>query len=179
MTTHKNDSARWVMLTVVGADRPGIVARLSGALYDAGCNLGDASMARLGGNFAVMLMVEGVEGGRLEQVLGPVIDDYGLRLHLDPIEGALHAQQEANVQVTVYGADRPGIVAQVTGALFRAGFNILELNSDVGGTEDQPVYVMVLDGVAQGGSAAIEQALAPVRVGGIEVCVTALEPLVA
>lgn len=179
MTTPAPESARWVMLTVVGADRPGIVARLSGALYDAGCNLGDASMARLGGNFSVMLMVEGVESGRLEQLLRPVIDDYGLRLHLDPIEGALHAQQEANVQVTVYGADRPGIVAQVTGALFRAGFNILELNSDVGGTADQPVYVMVLDGVAQGGSAAIEQALAPVRGGGIDVCVTPLEPLVA
>jgi glycine cleavage system transcriptional repressor len=179
MTTHASDCDRWVMLTVVGADRPGIVARLTGALYDAGCNLGDASMARLGGNFSVMLMVEGVESGRLEQLLRPVIDAFGLRLHLDPIEGVLHTQQEANVQVTVYGADRPGIVAQVTGALFRAGFNILELNSDVGGTADQPVYVMVLDGVAQGGSAAIEQALAPVRGGGIDVCVTPLEPLVA
>jgi glycine cleavage system transcriptional repressor len=179
MTTHANDSDRWVMLTLVGTDRPGIVARLSGALYDAGCNLGDTSMARLGGNFAVMLMVEGVESGRLEQLLRPVVEDFGLRLHVDPIEGALHAQQEANVQVTVYGADRPGIVAQVTGALFRAGFNILDLNSDVGGTADQPVYVMILNGVAEGGSAAIERALAPVRVGGIEVCITPLEPLVA
>ncbi len=178
MTTESNDSARWVMLTVVGADRPGIVAQLTDALYRGGCNLGEAAMERLGGNFAVMLMVEGADAATLERLLRPVTDGLGLRLHVDPIEGALYSHQEPNVQVTVYGADRPGIVAQVTGALSAAGFNILDLNSDVGGTRERPMYVMVLDGLATGGAAAVEQALAPLRAGGIEVQVTALEPLI-
>jgi len=34
----------WHMLTVVGADRPGIVAKLTEALFRGGCNLGEASM---------------------------------------------------------------------------------------------------------------------------------------
>jgi glycine cleavage system transcriptional repressor len=168
----------WFMLTVVGADREGIVARLTEALYRGGCNLGEASMARLGGNFAVMLMVDGPDASTLEGLLRPVIGALGLRLHIDPSKGALHTSQDPNVQVTVYGADRPGIVAQVTGALFRAGFNILDLNCEVGGTSERPMYVMVLEGLAPGGAADAEEALAPLRAGGIEVTVSALEPLV-
>ena len=30
----------WFMLTVIGKDRPGIVAHVTAALFDAGCNLG-------------------------------------------------------------------------------------------------------------------------------------------
>jgi len=48
----------WYMLTMVGKDRPGIVAEVSQVLFEAGGNLGEASMARLGGNFTVMLMLQ-------------------------------------------------------------------------------------------------------------------------
>ena len=46
---------QWFMLTVIGSDQAGIVSGLTGALYQAGANLGEASMARLGGNFTIML----------------------------------------------------------------------------------------------------------------------------
>jgi len=178
MSIHSDDGRRWFMLTVIGADQPGIVARLTDALYRGGCNLGEASMARLGGNFAVMLMVEGVEADAVEQLVRPVTQELGLRLHVDPIEGALHRHQEPNVQVTVHGADRPGIVAQVTGALARTGFNVLDLYSDVGGTADRPIYIMIIDGLADGGAEAIEAALRPLRDNGIEVRVTALDTMI-
>ncbi len=47
----------WYMLTAVGEDRAGIVAGVTKALFEGGCNLGDASMMRLGGSFSIMLMV--------------------------------------------------------------------------------------------------------------------------
>jgi glycine cleavage system transcriptional repressor len=171
-------NARWHMLTVVGSDQPGIVAKLTEALYRGGCNLGEASMARLGGNFSVMLMVEGADAAVLEQLVRPVTDALGLRLHLDPIHGELHRHVEPNVQVTVYGADRPGIVAQTTAALASAGFNILDLNTDVGGTDGQPIYIMLIDGYAAEGIAVVERAITPLRAGGIEVRVTALDTLI-
>ena len=49
---------RWYMLTMFGKDQLGVVARLSAALCKNGCNLGDSSMARLGSNFTIMLMVQ-------------------------------------------------------------------------------------------------------------------------
>lgn len=170
--------AQWLMLTVVGSDRPGIVARLTDALFRAGCNLGEASMVRLGGNFTIMLMVEGVAPEALVHLLQPVADELGLRLHVDAIQGALHRHAAPNMQVTVHGADRPGIVAQVTSALAATGFNILDLNSDVGGTHEQPIYIMIIEGIAPAGPAGVERALAPLRANGIEVRVSALDTLV-
>jgi glycine cleavage system transcriptional repressor len=177
MDTTSQGNGRWHMLTVVGADRPGIVAALTAALYRGGCNLGEASMVRLGGNFTVMLMVEGAGAEALAALMRPVTDEFGLRLHVDPIEGVLHRHPEPNVQVTVHGADRPGIVAQVTGALAGLGFNILDLSSEVGGTRERPIYIMIIDGAVAGGVPAVEQALAPLRASGIEVRVTGLDML--
>ena len=47
----------WLMLTLVGKDLPGIVAKISQAVFDLSGNLGETSMTRLGGNFTIMLMV--------------------------------------------------------------------------------------------------------------------------
>ena len=47
--------------------------------------------------------------------------------------------------VSVYGADRPGIVHRVTSTLADAGANIVDLTTRVIGDEDRPVYAMVLD----------------------------------
>ena len=49
--------ATWFMLTMIGKDKPGMVAAISGALADHGVTLGETSMLRLGGNFTVMMMV--------------------------------------------------------------------------------------------------------------------------
>ncbi len=169
----------WYMVTVVGEDRPGIVAALTQALFAQGAQLGEASMVRLGGNFTIMLMVNtDASMSKLEEALAQLMQSMGLRLHLDQIKAHLHAHLEPNVQVSVFGADRPGIVAEVTGALAQAGFNILDLNSDVGGTADKPIYVMLIDGYSEQGTAALEAALAPVRRSGIEVRVTPIDTLI-
>ena len=42
----------------IGADRPGIVAALTGALFEAGGNLEDVSSSILRGHFAIMLVVD-------------------------------------------------------------------------------------------------------------------------
>lgn len=169
----------WFMLTLVGEDRPGIVAKLTAALYEGGCNLGEAAMARLGGNFSVMLMVQ--HRGTLETLnalVSPVAHALGLHVHMDRIEGHLHHHLIPDVRVTVYGADRAGIVAQVTGALLHAGFNILDLQSDVGGSAAKPVYIMTMEGQANEGIQAIETALSEIAREGIEVDVQPIETLI-
>jgi glycine cleavage system transcriptional repressor len=170
---------RWYMLTVVGKDRPGIVAALSEALYGGGANLGEASMVRLGGNFAIMLMVESeLDEAGLGAQLGPATRRLDLHLHVDAIDGRLHEHREPNVRIAVHGADRPGIVAQVTAALAGVGLDILDLDSDVAGTAAQPIYVMIIDGHVPASIDAVQRALEPVRQGGIEVRVTPIDILV-
>jgi glycine cleavage system transcriptional repressor len=169
----------WYMLTLVGADRPGIVARVTQALFQAGATLGEASMLRLGANFTIMMMVSGVASAApLEAALSPVARDLGLCVHLDPIGGGLHHHLVPNVQIRVQGADRPGIVAQVTGALARTGFNILELESDVAGDARSPVYIMNIQGYSATTLETLEAALQALGRQGIEVDVCPIETLI-
>lgn len=167
------------MLTVVGEDRPGIVARLTRELFAAGASLGEASMLRLGGNFTIMLMARGrftVEDLRAR--LATTVDGLALHLHVDEIEGGLHRHVVPDVRIRVHGADRPGIVAEVTELLAGLGFNILSLDSDVAGGQGAPLYVMQIEGVAADGIDAIGSALESLRAGGVDVRVEAIETLV-
>lgn len=170
---------KWYMLTLVGKDRPGIVAKVSAALFEAGGDLGEASMMRLGGNFSIMLMVR-YEGTakQLADVVEPVADSLGLHYHVDHIEGHLHRHQVPDVRITVYGADRAGIVAKVTGALAEAGLDITDLTSDVAGTEVSPIYVMQIEGVAREGVDALQSALDVVATEGIEAKLSTIETLI-
>lgn len=171
--------ASWTMLTLVGADRPGIVARVTRALYRVGCNLGEASMIRLGGNFTIMLMVGGERRcDELEAALAPVAEELGLRLHLDPVRGGLHQHLVPNIQVRVVGADRAGIVADVTEILAEQGFNILELESDVAGDETKPVYIMNIQGYCERTLESLEQALSGLAAKGISADVAPVEVLI-
>ncbi|HDP88830.1 MAG TPA: ACT domain-containing protein [Thioalkalivibrio sp.] len=169
----------WIMLTVVGADRPGIVAALTERLFEAGAHLGEASMMRLGSSFTIMLMVKSeAPPGTLAGLLEPLARDMNLRIHVDPVEGGLHRHLEPDVRITVHGADRVGIVARVTGTLAEAGLNILDLESDVGGSVAHPIYIMVIEGQARHGIRALEQVVEPLRREGIEVVVHAVDTLI-
>lgn len=169
----------WFMLTVVGADRPGIVARLTAALFDGGCNLGEASMLRLGGNFTIMLMVQRDGGAdQLTALVEPVTRSLGLALHVDRIEGGLHRHIEPDVAITVAGADRAGIVAQAVGAFAEAGLNILNLESSVAGSAEQPLYIMHIEGQALEGIQALHSAQEIVRREGIDVSLTPMDTLI-
>ncbi|MDH5299842.1 MAG: amino acid-binding protein [Gammaproteobacteria bacterium] len=170
---------QWYMLTVVGEDQPGIVSAITQALFDNQCNLGEASMMRLGGNFTIMLMVQSDHSASgLETVLVGVTRKMGLRLHVDAIEGRLHQHKTPDVQIAVFGADRAGIVAQVTGALAEAGLDILDLNSDVAGRATAPIYIMQIQGVATRGVEALQQAIDAIDDDSMDVRIEAIDTLV-
>lgn len=169
----------WHMLTLVGKDQTGIVAGITHALFEAGANLGEASMMRLGGNFTMMVMVDhSASAVELERLLAPVAQRLGLRVHVDTIGGELHHHMEPNFSVSVSSADRTGIVARVARALSDAGCHILHLESDVGGSADKPIYIMHIDGYTAAGSDAVEQALAPIKREHMHIHIEALEPMV-
>jgi glycine cleavage system transcriptional repressor len=169
----------WNMLTLVGADRPGIVARVTRAIYRAGGSLGEASMIRLGGSFTIMMMVSGKGAAvETERAVSQVASDLDLRFHMDPVEGGLHRHMVPNVQVRVTGADRSGIVADVTGALAEAGFNILELESDVAGDEDRPVYIMNIQGYSEQTIESLQAAVSRLADEGIAVDISSVETLI-
>ena len=169
----------WKMLTLVGQDKPGIVAKITTALFDAGAKLGEASMMRLGGNFTIMLMVKSDQSvEQLDQSIESVVTEMQLTSSFQTIEASLHQHQIPDTRITVYGADRPGIVAKATTHLLEAGFNILDLESDVAGSEADPIYIMHMEGIAANGPEALEKAMGQIEKDGVNVDVTPIDVMI-
>jgi glycine cleavage system transcriptional repressor len=135
-----------LVITAVGEDRPGIVAAVTGVLLDHGCNLLDTSMTILRGRFAMMLVVSGPDDtAPLARALDAATGPLGVRAVVAPAPAAAGAEGGEPYGLSVYGADRPGIVARIAGLLADRGVNITDLTTRVIGAEDRPVYAMVLD----------------------------------
>jgi glycine cleavage system transcriptional repressor len=169
----------WFMLALVGQDQVGIVANITNTLYRGGCNLGETSMLRLGESFTMMMMVNTqLDENTLISMIKPTADVLNLHLHIDQIIGALHPHPEPDVKIVVHGADRAGIVAQVTGKLAQAGLNILDLETGVGGSSEKPFYFMQIEGCATQGMNALQRALEELKEnlqGNIEINLSPLE----
>lgn len=160
-------------VTAIGKDRPGIVAALSATLLDLDGNIEDSRMAILGGHFSVMLIVKvpaAVDRDQLAARIGAAGEELGLdAVSVSPVADVDDEAGEASHVLTVYGADHPGIVAAVTGALAGLGVNITDLSTRLAGGD---LYVMVIElGIAgDGGVEAVEAALAEVGASsGVEV----------
>jgi glycine cleavage system transcriptional repressor len=108
----------------------------------------------------------------------PVAESLGLHLHLDRIEARMHKHMEPDVRISVYGADRAGIVARITGALAEAGLHILDMDTIVAGTEEKPIYIMQIDGHAAEGVEALQSALDVVAEKGIEAKLETIDTMV-
>ena len=135
-------------VTVVGADRPGIVAAITRALFELGCNLEDATSTILQGHFSMMLVVKPPEGVAVEEVdrrLQAAGKPLGLVVAARPVADAHSQSPVPSHMVSVYGSDRPGIVFRVAEVLAENGANITDLTSRLIGTEEQPVYAVMME----------------------------------
>ena len=131
-------------VTAVGADQPGIIARVTEVLLAHDGNLADSTMTILGGQFAIVLLVDTAAApAALEAALIEATADLGLVVAVRPV-GPGHDSPPATHMVSVYGADRPGIVHAVTAALAQHEINITDLETAVVEGEE-PVYVMLLE----------------------------------
>jgi glycine cleavage system transcriptional repressor len=140
---------RHYAVSAVGADRPGIVAAVTGVFLDNGCNLEDTSMTILRGHFAMMLVVaapDGLDQAGLESALTGPASDFDLVVAVRAIDDNVPTSPEGDAwTVSVYGADRPGIVHRMASSLADRGVNIVDLSTRVIGDADRPVYAMILE----------------------------------
>ena len=140
-----------VAVTVIGDDRPGIVGAVTRILFESGCNLEDISSTILRGHFSMVLIVRTppeLDAPELETRMGSTATELGLVITVRPVSDApLHIAPPTHM-VSVYGADRPGIVYRVADVLAKGDVNITDLTSRVIGPEDAPVYALMLEVVA-------------------------------
>ncbi len=173
-------------VTVISKDRPGIVADTAEVLYRLGCNLEDSSCTMLGGDFAMILTVSHPKPftkSRLVDEFKRLHDDKGLVAHVRTL-GEEELQHQAPpgelCLISVYGADRPGIVYRVTRELAGLQVTIADLNTRVAGTKGDPVYVMMLEAYVPVGKSIgdIDELLSVLRTElQVEIGVRAITPV--
>jgi len=133
-----------LVMTVIGADRPGLVQLVASRVADHGGNWLESRMGHLGGQFAGILRVE-VAAERVDELVGALhrLEQDGLRVLVHAEGGGVenggqkteNGGQKANggsvtAVVALVGQDRPGILRSVSGVFAAHGVNVEELASE-------------------------------------------------
>jgi glycine cleavage system transcriptional repressor len=146
-------------ITVLGHDRPGIIAETTAQLARLGLNLEDSTMTLLRGHFAMTLICAGsATDTEIEAALAPLTADGTLTVTVREIA---EEQPEASVGtswvLTVHGGDRTGIVSAIVSRVAEAGGNITDLTTRLVGE----LYLLVaeIDLPASADVAAVEAAI--------------------
>ena len=118
-----------LILTVAGADRPGLVSAVADVVDAHGGNWENSSLAELAGTFAGVIEVSVPSGnaGELEHALGALegLLSVAVRTGADAAASA-----DRLLEIQVLGNDRPGIVREISGVLSAHALSIEELATE-------------------------------------------------
>jgi glycine cleavage system regulatory protein len=122
-----------LVMTVIGADRPGLVQLVASCVADHGGNWLESRMCHLGGQFAGILRVE-VPLARRDELLSALraMEAKGLEaiIHTEGSVETSGAARGSLATVELVGQDRPGILRSVSAVFAAHGMNVEELASE-------------------------------------------------
>lgn len=123
-----------LLVTATGADRPGIVARLTEVFVKHGANLEESRMALLGGEFAAIILVSVPEDKIAplnHELAGLKQEEITVSTKSTQPVSAERFKGYVPCELTVSGADHEGIVHTVSSYLRDHSINIQLMESDV------------------------------------------------
>jgi glycine cleavage system regulatory protein len=121
-----------LVITLIGADRPGLVEAVAAVVAEHGGNWLEGRMAHLAGRFAGILRVEvpPEQLGALSAALTR-LESGGLRIVTETGAATASADPARAMEVELLGLDRPGLVKEVSRLLASRRINVEELATDV------------------------------------------------
>jgi glycine cleavage system transcriptional repressor len=122
------------VVTLTGTDRVGIVEEVTRALADLGANVETSRMTRLGGEFAMLMLVsvEPEQDAALDAAIA-ALADRGFRVTSVPT-GKSYAETHPGwlaYRIDVDGADHEGIVHEIAAGLSKQGISIESMETSV------------------------------------------------
>lgn len=120
-----------LVLTVIGADRPGLVEAVADVVAKSGGNWLESRMAHLAGKFAGILRIE-VPADKAQSVLAELaeLESRGLKVGGEPASAMENGAGGRAFELELVGLDRPGIVREISQLLASSGANVEELATD-------------------------------------------------
>lgn len=120
---------QYLVITVMAADRPGIVEQLAATISRHGGNWLESSMSQLAGQFAGILSVDisAADEVALRDALS-AFNGQGIRVQIEASHNPAAAEGE-HTHISLVANDRPGIVGEITQALASAQVNVVSLET--------------------------------------------------
>jgi len=120
-------------VTVLGPDRPGLIADVAGSLAECGLSVRDSTMTLLGGYVAMLLLVSGdLPATELDGLLSaPGALVTAAAVEAGPAPGPRHSG--LGYLLTVHGSDSLGILAAVSAVLAAVGGHVTAMSTRLSG----------------------------------------------
>ena len=143
---------KYVVLTVMSRDRPGIVASVSRVLYRSQYNIEALSQTAIMGKFAMILVASASNEEALQKLkkdCDQLMKDQGFDIHLKKILPEemvpYRAGETEPFVITVQGEDRPGLAYGISEVLAEDGINITSLDARVAFIGQKLAYIQIYE----------------------------------
>jgi glycine cleavage system transcriptional repressor len=139
------------ILSILGRDRPGIVAAVARALFEQSCNIENVSQAMLQSEFAGIFLVSlpvGLAASDLHRAVEGRLTPLGLQVHTKTCEGGGDSCAPPACEpfvITTRGPDRRGLVADISEVIARHGVNITNLQAFFKGGDAPGDNIMIYE----------------------------------
>lgn len=132
LTEEKPPATTSLVVTAVGADRPGIVRLLSDRAQGFSANWAGSRMASLAGQFAGMVHFQ-VAPERADALSNALrgLESSGLQVHIARSDAPPMPAGRRMVKLELVGPDRPGIIQQLSSSLSERGVSIEDLHTEI------------------------------------------------
>jgi glycine cleavage system transcriptional repressor len=151
-STHPSPTQQHMILSAVGADRPGLVDEVSEFIFERGGNMEDSRMANLRGQFTMMVLI-----GGSEVVMSKIRGDLPQLARNSRLHAELRAAGDAQASAASAGPARPfrlvmtvmdqaGLVHRISHVLRSLQVNIESLDTHLGAAPytGAPIFEMEL-----------------------------------
>jgi len=131
--TFTSNPNKFFILNALGIDRPGIVSDVTKIVTDVGGNVGESRAVKLGNHFSMMMLVTVPEsnatkfGVSLENDLKDLTTTFIETANPDLVKTTPRIVFTGDL--TLSGADHPGIVHEVTSLIARSGLSLDDLKT--------------------------------------------------
>jgi glycine cleavage system transcriptional repressor len=137
-------------VSVFSPDRTGLIAAITGTLFDLGANLGDTSFAILGegAEFTTVCDFEApMEPAAVEQALSALPELESAEVRVAPFELSPDHGPKGNASHRIHleGGDHPGLLARLSETFIDYDGNIVRLHADRIRIRDEDIYAIDMD----------------------------------
>ena len=140
-----------VVISILGPDRPGIIAAVTRVLFEKDCNIENVSQTIVQSEFSGIFIVAVPASETIETLNESLREELSpLSLHvfvknLDPVASTYNFSGCEKFIITTRGPDAKGLVARITEIMARYGVNVTNLQAIFKGGDDPDSNIMIYE----------------------------------